>query len=111
MFVGGLSEHAAGMAEGAGSELPMSHLTFSLAPQPCGRLGLPPLSTAISSPFACLSGVCPASCALPQMLESDVSDCGRRPVMQVGLCRACWVKQRPWWSLMSATSTSFIQCL
>ena len=60
MFVAGLSEHAAGMAEDSGSELPMSQLTFSLAPQPCGRLGLSPLSAAISSPFACLSGVCPA---------------------------------------------------
>eukprot|EP00891_Asterochloris_glomerata_P004914 jgi/Astpho2/4914/fgenesh1_pg.00069_%23_46_t len=57
MFGAGLAEHAASMAEDSGSELPMSHLTFSLAPQPCGRLGLSPDPAAISSPFACLSGV------------------------------------------------------
>ena len=58
MFVAGLAEHAVGMSEDAGSDLPMSHLTFSSAPQPCGRLGLSPLSSAISSPFACMSGAC-----------------------------------------------------
>ena len=71
MFVAGLAEHAAGMAEDSGSELPMSHLTCNLAPQPCGRLGLSPLSTAISSPFACLSGACLNLLSIaPQMLGS-----------------------------------------